>query len=203
MVTAAAEKHLAPIGVTRKGRSRSWVDDHGWWLGIVEFQPPSSSKGSYLNVGVMWLWNVADHLVFDIFLRIGQYVPYVSDSQFAPETDRLAQLALAQLTEWRRSFPSVAETAAVLSASTLSTANDCLNAGMANGLAGNRDGALPLLNRYVANEDRREWAIRKRAEVEAIANKPDADSLRLAIEDRVRSSRDALRLPFTGDHSRN
>jgi len=35
--------------------------------------------------------------------------------------------------------------------------NDCLNAGMANGLAGNRDGALPLLNRYVANEDRREW----------------------------------------------
>ena len=115
----------------------------------------------------------------------------------------MAQLALAQLTEWRRSFPSVAETAAVLSASTLSTANDCLNAGMANGLAGNRDGALPLLNRYVANEDRREWAIRKRAEVEAIANKPDADSLRLAIEDRVRSSRDALRLPFTGDHSRN
>jgi hypothetical protein len=203
MLTAAAEKHLAPIGVIRKGRSRSWIDDHGWWLGIVEFQPSSSSKGSYLNVGVMWLWNVADHFVFDIFLRIGRYVPYLSDVQFAPEADRLAQVALAQLTDWRRSFSSVAETAAFLSASTPSTVNDCLNAGMANGLAGNRDGALPLLNRYIANEDNREWAIREHAEVEALANMRDAESLQHAIEDRVRSSRDELRLPFTGNHSRS
>jgi hypothetical protein len=151
----------------------------------------------------MWLWNIADHFAYDIFLRIGQFVPFVSDSQFAPETDRLAQLALAQLTLWRLNFPSVAHTAAYLSENATSMPNDYLNAGMANGLAGNRDGALPLFNRFLAFEDNREWAIRKRAEVEALVNMPNSESLQLTIEDRVRSSRDALRLPRMGDVARN
>jgi hypothetical protein len=194
MITAAVEKHLAPIGVIRKGRSRLWIDDHAWWLGIVEFQPSSFSKGSYLNVGVMWLWNVSDHLAFDVFLRIGGFVSYVSDSQFAPECDRLAQLALAQLNEWRRCFSSIAETAAFLAARSPSTANDCLNAGMADGFSGNRDGAVALFNRYIAYEDSREWAIQKRIEVAALASLPNVESLQFAIQDRVRSSREALRL---------
>lgn len=36
---------LAPLGVRRRSRSRTWLDDHGWWLGIVEFQP---SAGGWL-----------------------------------------------------------------------------------------------------------------------------------------------------------
>jgi hypothetical protein len=146
----------------------------------------------------MWLWNVADHFTFDIFQRTGQYVPYVSDSQFGPEAERLAQIAVTQLTEFRLNFPSVHETATYLSASAPSTANDCLNSGMAYGLAGKIDSALPLLNRYLAYEDNRKWAIQKRAEIEELVRLPDPQSVQLAIEDRVRASRDALHLPPSG-----
>jgi hypothetical protein len=198
VITAAGKRHFAPLGVTQKGRSRSWVDDHGWWLGIIEFQPSSYSKGSYLNVAVMWLWNVADHFAFDIVQRIDGYVPYVSDSEFAPEADRLAELAVVQLTEFRRKFYGAASTATYLRATMGSSVNDCLNAGMAYGLAGNRDAALPFLKRYVAHEDNRIWAIQKRAEVATLLSQPNAETTRLAIEDKVRSCRQALRLPPMG-----
>jgi len=51
IIADAAKRNLAPIGLTRKGRSRVWLDDRGWYVTVVEFQPSGFSKGSYLNVG--------------------------------------------------------------------------------------------------------------------------------------------------------
>jgi hypothetical protein len=43
-----------------------WLDDHTWWLVVVEFQPSSWSQGSYLNVGAMWLWHDKNRLAGDL-----------------------------------------------------------------------------------------------------------------------------------------
>jgi hypothetical protein len=50
IIAAAARRALAPVGFWRKGRSRVWLSDHGFWLTVVEFQPSGFGKGSYLNV---------------------------------------------------------------------------------------------------------------------------------------------------------
>jgi hypothetical protein len=50
IIADAAKAALGPLGFKRKGRSRTWLADHGWWLTVVEFQPSAWSKGSYLNV---------------------------------------------------------------------------------------------------------------------------------------------------------
>lgn len=50
LVRVAAREALQPLGLQECGRSRTWIDDHGWWLGIVEFQP-GRNNGSYLNFG--------------------------------------------------------------------------------------------------------------------------------------------------------
>src|SRR6185295_17783420 len=65
VIAAEAKRVLAPLGVIRKGRSRSWIDDHGWWLINVEFQPSNHAKGFYLNVGEQHLWVVSDHFAFE------------------------------------------------------------------------------------------------------------------------------------------
>ena len=46
-----AEKYLVTLGLTQKGHSMIWLDDHGWWLTMVEFQTSGWSIGLYLNVG--------------------------------------------------------------------------------------------------------------------------------------------------------
>jgi hypothetical protein len=45
-IALAAKRVLAPLGCVRKGRSRIWLDDHGWWIGVIEFQPGRWSKAA-------------------------------------------------------------------------------------------------------------------------------------------------------------
>jgi hypothetical protein len=47
VITAEARHVLKPLGLVRRGNSRVWIDDHGWWTIQVEFQPSAWSKGSY------------------------------------------------------------------------------------------------------------------------------------------------------------
>ena len=120
LLTAAARSALRPLGLVQKGRSRTWLDDQGWWLGVVEFQPSSYSRGSYLNVGVNWLWNPKDYLSFNYGHRVhfddgSQYVEYESDEQFAPLAEKLATAAAEKVLHYRQLFPTVAASAAVLS----------------------------------------------------------------------------------------
>jgi hypothetical protein len=65
IITLAARTALRPLGLRQKGRSRLWIDDHGWWLVNVEFQPSSWRKGSYLNVGEQHLWCERDYFIFE------------------------------------------------------------------------------------------------------------------------------------------
>jgi hypothetical protein len=107
LLTAAARKYLAPLGCKQKGRSRFWFDDHGWWAALVEFQPSSWSKGSYLNVGAMWLWHPADHWVFNEFERAAPFQDFQDDVQFAEIASQLAERAAARVIELRRKFESI------------------------------------------------------------------------------------------------
>jgi hypothetical protein len=75
IIAAKAREVLAPIGMVRKGRSRTWLADRAWWLGIVEFQPSAWSRGTYLNVSLMWLWQPIGYLTFEVEpRRVGQFV---------------------------------------------------------------------------------------------------------------------------------
>ena len=51
LIAAAAKRHLSPLGCRRKGQSRFWSADHGFYQIGIEFQPSGWSKGSYLNEG--------------------------------------------------------------------------------------------------------------------------------------------------------
>ena len=61
IIARVAKETLAPLGLFQKGSSRTWTDDHGWWIVVIEFQPSGFGKGSYLNVGAMWLWHEKDN----------------------------------------------------------------------------------------------------------------------------------------------
>ena len=52
--------------MVRKGQSRLWLDDNGWWMAIAEFQPSQWSKGTYLNVAVSWQWYPRVDYAFDL-----------------------------------------------------------------------------------------------------------------------------------------
>lgn len=114
IIAHAAKAALGPIGFKRKGRSRTWVADHGWWLTVVEFQPSAWSKGSYLNVAAHWLWSEIGSLSFDFGGRLMEHVQYVTDDQFTGAAVKLVETAAVEAQRLAELFDSLSKAAKVL-----------------------------------------------------------------------------------------
>jgi hypothetical protein len=82
LIAKLAKQVLLPAGLKRKGQSRSYYDDNGWWSTKVEFQPSGFSKGSYLNVGVSWLLYEDDSWGFDIGYRENEFSSAENEAEF-------------------------------------------------------------------------------------------------------------------------
>ena len=56
LINAAAKKVLSPHGLFRKGTSRTWVDDNGYFVIFVSFGSSNWSQSARLGVGIDFLW---------------------------------------------------------------------------------------------------------------------------------------------------
>ncbi len=194
IVAAAAKRALHPLGFLRKGRSRTWLADYGWWLIIVEFQPSGWGKGSYLNVGVHWLWSRSGHLSFDFGNRVGSFEAYETDEQFSAAAGALAERAAERSRELTKAFPDVGAAAAILTGE-LASLNagqrgswPALHAGIAAGLAGRTDDAYRLLG--AVTDDR----VSPQAE-DLAGHAGDAAEFRRVVSTDIVNQRQALKLP--------
>lgn len=142
IVASAAKRALAPLGFRRKGRSRVWIADRGFWLSVVEFQPSGWSKGSYLNVAIHWLWSRAPYVLsFDRSERVGQFIKFHDPTEFSSLTAELAELGVSHAQVNHRAFHSLESTASTLVEEERVSVDrrfswNTLNAGVASGLAG-------------------------------------------------------------------
>lgn len=206
LLTQAARRALQPMGLVQKGRSRTWLDDHDAWLIVVEFQPTSSGKGSYLNVGICWLWDVEpkDHLSFDLGHRVqgapGQGLElYESEQQWTPIAEALAQRAAREVRAYRSRVPDLRGAAAVLAEQRADgTAGWPLwHGAIASGLVGDVTTARQVFAQIAASNDDRDWwlAVKERARVLGPLLETDPDAFRAEIGRSVDANRRALRLP--------
>src|SRR3954454_23678833 len=110
ILTVAAREVLDPIDLVQIGRSRTWLADQEWWLCIVEFQPSSWSRGSYLNVGCNFLWQVKDYVSFDLGDRVADagYSKFENEAQFTVVARKYAELAAVEVQKYRKLLSNVA-----------------------------------------------------------------------------------------------
>lgn len=103
ILNQAARTVLKPFGLFQKGQSRTWIDDNGWFLILVEFQPSNWNKGSYLNVAIHFLWQQQDYMSFDYGGREGSFIQFTGDEKkFYDEVVSLAEKAKTIVTEYRK-----------------------------------------------------------------------------------------------------
>ena len=159
LIQQAAREILAPIGIFQRGRSRLWLDGHGWWLIMIEFQPSSWSKGSCLNVGAHWLWKEHNSFSFDVGYREEVFVQFESESQFQPEAHRLAHSARCRVLELRHQFPTISAAAEFLKRQAATSHNpwQLFDAGIALGYIGATADSLACFNKLLAQEATYDW----------------------------------------------
>jgi hypothetical protein len=199
LLAQAAKEVLPPLGLRRKGRSRIWLDDHGWWLGVVEFQPSSWRRGTYLNVGAMWLWHPErEHVYFSLSHRIEGFSEYESDEQFLPEARRIAMRAAEEVERLRGRIRDFLDVADALAADAEARGSwSAWDATVALGLAGETERASAMFRRALATEDDRDWWVaaceRLARLAELMVGEPQA--FRDEVNGWIARYREALRLP--------
>jgi hypothetical protein len=109
IINAEARRVLKPFGLTRQGKSRVWLDDHGWWTIQVEFQPSAWSKGSYLNVGINWLLYEGSVGAFNIGSRVDvPFIEVAGNKSFEQDACNLALRAKETVAQFRSRFSTLA-----------------------------------------------------------------------------------------------
>ena len=150
-IASAAREALAPLGVVRKGRSRCWIDDHGWWLVNIEFQPSGFAKGCYLNVGVQHFWVLRNYLCFEGCERpLGdaRFVAFEGDEElFRDQVRSVADVAARAVVRRRREHGE-----GDVALERLLADSDDLNAGIAATLLGDRVSARSRLTGNIHRE---------------------------------------------------
>lgn len=152
IIARAAKTALTPLGFWRKGRSRLWLTDRGFWLSVVEFQPSAFRKGSYLNVAAHWLWGVHDFLSYDYGVpQVRSFIQFADPESFAPAAAQQAADATEASEQLRVQFATVPAAAAILSELERTYAQDgrggtwpAFNAAMAEALSGDTASAVAL-----------------------------------------------------------
>ena len=94
LTAEVAKQTLLPAGLKRKGKSRLYYDDNGWWCTVIEFQPSGFSKGSYLNVGVCWLLYEQDYWSFDVGSQEGSNRRFASAENESDFTNAVFEKAM-------------------------------------------------------------------------------------------------------------
>lgn len=196
LIKHAARSELKPIGCVQKGQSRTWLDDHNWWVGVVEFQPHSGAKGSYLNVGACWLWHEKDYLSFNDGHRVEPFNEYLDSQKFGEAAKFLAKRAKDEVLNLRLKYPSIHACAEHLRAQAKKNDWEVFNSAVAAGLSGDIKLAEEQFSQILRQECRAAWQINlqsRAAILSAIAH--DADCFKSEIIGAVRKCRTLLKLP--------
>lgn len=108
VIAAEARRVLKPQGLVQRGKSRVWIEDHGWWTIQVEFQPSAWSKGSYLNVGINWLLYEGGTGVFHIGYRVNvAFIDAAESRNFQDDAHTLALRAKEEVERLRSQFSTL------------------------------------------------------------------------------------------------
>jgi hypothetical protein len=202
IITDIAKMSLGSVGFHRKGRSRLWFADHGWWLTLIEFQPSAWSKGSYVNVAAQWLWFEADTFTFDFGGRLAEFAEFKSEEEFTPSVLCLAESALHEAQRLRQTFGSLSETADALlnEARTRPMLNAghpgwmAYHAGVAAGLVGRSEDAAEMFG-LILNDPTLPGSLLHSTAKRTADLAAEPPRLRNEVLSVIKHQRDTLRLP--------
>lgn len=106
LIAKKAKETLKPLGFVRSGKSRIWFKDNGWWAVLIEFQPSSFSKGTYVNIAVNHFLYESSGWTFHISKRLSPFADAQTDD-FESTLESMVSQAAAVAQELQNKFSSV------------------------------------------------------------------------------------------------
>ena len=198
IITKKAREMLLPLGVKQKGRSRLWIGDEKWYVILVEFQPSKARKGTYLDLGITWLWYPKPYFSYDVGGKQGQFVEYKSDEQFLQSFTSLTKDVPHKINNIKNSLSTMQGAYQYASTSNNLGKDEGwlnLNLGVLAILAGKRKTGVDLLKSVESKEVKTSWQEERRIFCETLISKSqNLDELKLWIEEQIILSREMKKI---------
>ena len=102
-----AKERLKPCGIIQQGQSRTFFYDKGWFTIVIEFQPSSWSKGTYLNIGVDFNFYPRDYFAFVYGYREKGFEEFKDEEQFNKIVNELCELTIKRVQQLEQKFIDV------------------------------------------------------------------------------------------------
>lgn len=106
IIAAAARAELGPLGFKRKGQSRLWLRDHGFWLNIVAFTPSRWSVTIDLDNAAHWIWAGTGFTSLNYNMDRVARTEFENEDQFSQAVTTIAQTAASRATRIEEKFPN-------------------------------------------------------------------------------------------------
>ena len=165
LIAAKERDALKHLSFSRVRKSRLWLRDNGWWSVVVEFQPSSFSKGTYVNVAVSHLLYESCGWTFNISRGLPGFASAEDDVAFESKVEDLAQEAATVATSLQSRYQSVANSLEWYRQQDRRSVWDEYYAGVLSSFLGEHDNTSAFFEVILANEYERSWeqAVQARA----------------------------------------
>lgn len=190
------KERLKPFGIFQKGQSRTFLYDKGWYTIIIEFQPSSFSKGTFLNVGIDFNFYPRDYFTFNFGYRENGFEQFNSEKQFTKLCNKLCELAVKKVKELDIKFLNLS-----IALNTLNTENSSdtwmlFDKAILNVLNDNYEQAKKILNEIQERECEYDYEFERKETVnKLLLNSNATDDLLRNVETLIIQTRDLKKLP--------
>jgi len=147
LLTKIAKDRLKPHGIEQKGKSRTFLYDHCLYTIVIEFQPSSSAKGTYLNIGVDFNFYPRDYFAFSHGYREKAFQEAEDEAQFTKIIHSYCDTAIKRLDQLKKAFADIDTAISTLTKKSINDPWDYFDVGVLCGLAGRKKQAETMLKR--------------------------------------------------------
>jgi hypothetical protein len=104
VIKKIAREKFSGQEIKQKGQSRLWYFPGAYYQILIEFQPSSWNKGTYLNVGLDFNWFPRDFFAFEFGDRLSEFKSFNDENQFQKEVEKMCDLALEKVEQYKLIF---------------------------------------------------------------------------------------------------
>lgn len=191
-----AKERLKPYGIYLQGQSRTFLYDKGWFTIVIEFQPSTYSKGTYLNIGVDFNFYPRDYFAFGYGYREKGFEEFTDEEQFVRLVNDLCDLTIKRVQELDRKFQDIWTALKTVDKEKGEDTWRLFEVAVLNALISNFDKARKLLRQVSKTKCEYDWEIeRKKLVNELLEWLQESPASLEKIENIINQTRQLKKLP--------
>lgn len=195
LLTKIAKSKFKSHDIKQKGQSRLFYFDNYWFTILIEFQPFSHDKGTFLNVAADFNFYPRDYFAYRLGGRETEFIPFENEEQFSKAIDELCDIAIKKVEQIKSQLADYSSAEKILiNDPKLEDGWNKLDIAFVSALNGNLETATNSLNKILADNCTYEWEYKRKEFVSKIIGWLGQSDINAQVDSQIKQARKLKKL---------